>query len=140
MGRAAWGRRPPLTRERRNQPCRLATQVARWSAGRQGIEGEVGPTDGGTDGLGARPASIPAVGVELDPPRREKGCYGPLSASGFRRRPRKWGFGLNPARSGQKPDIDLAAVALPSAPTLSDVHPLHHFHQGRRAGGAGGRA
>ena len=164
MGRTAWGRRPPLTRERRNQPCRLAAQVDRWSqlvtAGRRagrGIGGEAGPADGGRDGLGAGPPAIPAVGVgrgDRDHPAEKNAATG-RSARRVSQLDRENGaFGLNPARSGQQPDIEVGrglitlsskcvrqlfacglAAALPSASTLRDVHPLH---QGRRAGGGGG--
>ena len=61
MGRAAWGRRPPLTRERRISTCRpwphrsTAGRKETADAGR-GIGGEAGPADGGTDGLGRSPS------------------------------------------------------------------------------------
>ena len=69
MGRAAWSRRPPLTRERKNQhlpPSRagrvtFSWTLTRWStagrAGRQGFGGLAFPADGGTDGLGRSPVS-----------------------------------------------------------------------------------
>ena len=76
MGRAAWSRRPPLTRERKNQhlPPSHAGRVTfsrtltRWStAGRAGparIRG-VGmfPLMGARTGWGARSPSIPAARV-----------------------------------------------------------------------------
>ena len=97
MGRAAWGRRPPLTRERRNpaQPPWPHRSTAGRRAAR-GIGGEAGPADGGRDGLGARSPSIPAVGVgSTTLPRKT-----PLRAAqrvGFSRSTAKMGVS---ARSG----------------------------------------
>ena len=68
VGRAAWSRRPTLTRERKNQhlpPSRagrvtFSRTLTRWSsagrAGRQGFGGVAFPADGGTDGLGRSPS------------------------------------------------------------------------------------
>ena len=123
VGRAAWSRRPPLTRERKNQhlpPSRagrvtFSRTLTRWStagrAGRQGFGGLAWPADGGTDGLG-RSLSVDSSGQGIRPTPPRKRRYGPLSASGFRRRPRKWGFRPDPARSGQK-----GASSLPSRAT-----------------------
>ena len=73
MGRAAWSRRPPLTRERKNQhlpPSRagrvtFSWTLTRWStagrAGRQGFGGLAWPADGGRDGLG-RSLSVDSSG------------------------------------------------------------------------------
>ena len=75
MGRAAWSRRPPLTRERKNQHLppsragrvtfsRTIVVAARWSGGPAGIrEGWHGPLTGARTGWGARSPSIPAAGV-----------------------------------------------------------------------------
>ena len=88
MGRAAWSRRPPLTRERKNQhlpPSRagrvtFSRTLTRWStagrAGRQGFGGLAFPADGGTDGLG-RSLSVDSSGRGIrTPPRRENAATG----------------------------------------------------------------
>ena len=108
VGRAAWSRRPPLTRERKNQhlpPSRagrvtFSRTLTRWStagrAGRQGFGGLAWPADGGTDGLGRSLSLDPAARVfDTTPPRKRR--YGPLSASGFSPSTAKMGLS---ARSG----------------------------------------
>ena len=141
MGRAAWSRRPPLTRERKNlhlPPSRagrvtFSRTLTRWStagrAGRQGFGGGAFPADGGTDGLG-RSLSVDSSGRGIRHHPAEKTPLRAAQRVGFSPSTAKMGVS---ARSGQKPDIDLAAAALPSASTPSDLHPLHHLHQGRRA-------
>ena len=84
MGRAAWGRRPPLTRERRNPalpPGRTGRPLvaALWplGGGPPGEPGgEAGPADGGGDGLGARSPSIPAVGAGRHHPAEKNAATG----------------------------------------------------------------
>ena len=76
MGRAAWSRRPPLTRERKNQhlpPSRAGrvtfspdayALVDRWSGGPAGIRGGWHfPLTGARTGWGARSPPIPAARV-----------------------------------------------------------------------------
>ena len=115
---------------REGQRRRRAQRKQTADAGR-GIGGEAGPTDRSTDGLG-RSLSVDSSGQGRvrTPPRRENAATGRSARQGFSPSTAKMGVS---ARSGQKPDIDLAAAALPSASTPSDLHPLHHLHQGRRA-------
>ena len=110
MGRAAWSRRPPLTRERKNQhlpPSRagrvtFSRTLTRWStagrAGRQGFGGGHFPLTGARTGWGARSPSIPAARVGRgNRPAEKNAATGRSARRGFRRRPRKWGFRPDPA-------------------------------------------
>ena len=124
MGRAAWSRRPPLTRERKNQhlpPSRagrvtFSRTLTRWStagrAGRQGFGGLAWPADGGTDGLGRSPS------VDSSGRGRCRHCPAEKNAATGRsaRRvsgptPKIGGGGVGPipARSGQKGASSLPA-------------------------------
>ena len=125
MGRTARSRRPPLTRERKNQhlpPSRagrvtFSRTLTRWStagrAGRQGFGGLAFPADGGTDGLG-RSFSVDSSGqgrsphhpAEKTPLRaaqrvgvfavdRENGGFGPIRPDPVRK-------GRAPCRRGSR--------------------------------------
>ena len=121
VGRAAWGRRPPLTRERRNPalpPGRTGRPLvaALWPLG-GGPPGEPGerlaPLTGAGTGWALALRRFQRSGQGRHHPAEKNAATGRSARRGFRRRPRKWGFRPDPARSGQKPDIDLAAAALP---------------------------
>ena len=145
MGRAAWGRRPPLTRERRNQPSRpgrtgrpLVAKRPQTPAGESGER--AGPADGGRDGLGAGPAAIPAVGGKVDYPAEKRPLRAAQRVGVFAVDRENGGFGPirpDPVRNRTSTS---RWPPCPSASTSSDLHPHHRLHQGRRAGGGGGRA
>ena len=118
MGRAAWSRRPTLTRERKDQhlpPSRagrvtFSRTLTRWStAGRAGWHF---PLTGARTGWGARSPSIPAAGVVRHHPAeqnaatgrsarrvfavdRENGAFGPIRSDPVRK-------GRAPCRRGSR--------------------------------------
>ena len=117
MGRPAWSRQPPLTRERKNQhlpPSRagrvtFSRTLTRWStagrAGRQGFGGAF-PADGGTDGLG-RSLSVDSSGQgSPTPPRRENAATGRSARRVFAVDRENGAFGPirpDPVRKGRAP-------------------------------------
>ena len=139
---------PGLTPWAEREEISPAAWPHRSTAGRRagrGIGGEAGPADAGRDGLGAGPPAIPAVGGRYrgNHPAEKNAATG-RSARRVSRLDRENGaLGLNPARSGQQPDIEAGrglitlsskcvrqlfacgrAAALPSASTLRDVQAL----------------
>ena len=118
MGRAAWSRRPPLTRERKNQhlpPSRagrvtFSRTLTRWStagrAGRQGFGGLAFPADGGTDGLGRSPSGDSSGRGSFRHRPAEKTPLRAAQRVGFS--PSTAQMGLS-ARSGQKGASSLPA-------------------------------
>ena len=118
VGRAAWGRRPPLTRERRNQPSRpgrtgrpLVAKRPQTPAGESGER--AGPADGGRDGLGAGPAAIPAVGGKVDYPAEKRPLRAAQRVGVFAVDRENGGFGPIRPDPVRNRTIDLAVAALP---------------------------